>query len=159
MKPKFDRWPDAKRQYKKNYRDCENHTECAVCGDDMPCLCVVHHVDCNPSNNAKVNLLPVCWSCHRRLHAFWPNWRYLTNEEIARVVRTGMKIIGIDNIDAEKARLKERVKNRDKTIKILRKQLTKAQAMGMELYEKYEHEIDEEMERHIVQKFKDKGMI
>jgi flagellar biosynthesis chaperone FliJ len=89
----------------------------------MPNLCVVHHKDFNPANNAKSNLLAVCWGCHRRLHAILPDWRYLTDPQIAVIVRDGLRIMGKDNIDPQITRLKERIKSKNQKIKKLKNEL------------------------------------
>jgi hypothetical protein len=39
----------------------EYQHRCSICGADRPQL---HHIDNNPSNNDKLNLLPLCPNCH-----------------------------------------------------------------------------------------------
>jgi len=41
--------------------------ECPVCGDDSGPF-DVHHRDGDPFNNALINLIGVCYTCHRREH-------------------------------------------------------------------------------------------
>lgn len=62
----------------------ENDRECLFCesADSL----VVHHVDGDRSNNALENLIPVCRSCHGRIHsghAEYEEW-YQKLDEAAR---------------------------------------------------------------------------
>ncbi len=45
---------------RKSVMDEYNH-HCAICGKERPQM---HHIDENPSNNDKLNLIPLCPNCH-----------------------------------------------------------------------------------------------
>ena len=40
--------------------------ECFFCGKKME---HIHHIDLNRKNNEVTNLLPLCWSCHSKVHS------------------------------------------------------------------------------------------
>lgn len=44
----------------------EKGRECVVCGRDRK-FCI-HHIDGDRQNNDLDNLIPVCWSCHGKIH-------------------------------------------------------------------------------------------
>lgn len=65
----------------------------------------VHHIDGNPHNNYYHNLIPLCWDCHRIVHAkprrigqelitqlnkLWPNCRSKIAEKIGEALRDGV---------------------------------------------------------------------
>lgn len=97
MNGKFDRYPNPKRQPEhpniievQQIRDlCES---CGVWIEDR-CQGVVHHKDNNPENNEIWNLKRLCNSCHSKIHSHYPNWRFLTDDEIIQIIEDGIRIL------------------------------------------------------------------
>lgn len=56
-----------RQAYHEEARKLVDLTRCGVCGMERPRL-EVHHVDGNPRNNDKDNLLVVCHKYHMQLH-------------------------------------------------------------------------------------------
>jgi CRISPR/Cas system-associated protein Cas10 (large subunit of type III CRISPR-Cas system) len=55
----------SERDYRKIGLEAHGD-KCAVCGDDED---VIHHRDGDNSNNEVSNLIPLCDSCHQKVHA------------------------------------------------------------------------------------------
>ena len=101
LRRKFDRYPNAKRPHDKLISKLENKViekyghVCEICGHTDPTwIPVLHHRDFNPGNNNILNIMPVCWACHGLIHSIFPNWRYLTDDEIRKILKDGRKILG-----------------------------------------------------------------
>jgi hypothetical protein len=63
----------TKEKYPHRAQFSEEEMICNRCGYNEFISCVdIHHIDFNPDNNDKDNLIPLCSNCHRALH--WGKW-------------------------------------------------------------------------------------
>lgn len=76
-------------------RECleQKGAQCLLCPEDDPTTgwenIVVHHVDGDRSNNDLDNLIPVCYSCHSKIHHGTPgyeDWHEMLPESARRSV-------------------------------------------------------------------------
>lgn len=121
MREVFDRYPSAKYLYENKFNKLRKKYDkkfgsiCKGCGEDTG-IPLLHHKDCNPSNNGLENINGLCHSCHRYLHAKWPNWRRLDDGEVNQIIIQGYKILGyeptkidLNYIIAENIRMKKEI--------------------------------------------------
>jgi hypothetical protein len=73
-----EKWGDKRKTKQKLINDVlmkRYNTTCAKCGKEInirmntPIGLDFHHIDGNSTNNAEENVLPLCRSCHRKLHS------------------------------------------------------------------------------------------
>lgn len=70
--------------------------ECEICGASM-IVPVIHHRNTNPADNRIENIMPVCWPCHRHLHAKFANFNLLKDHEIKTIINEGLKVLGAED--------------------------------------------------------------
>ena len=97
MRENIDRYPKPKRMDYRKLTELmiETHgNSCRWCGYTRPGFePIVHHIDCNPNNNCMENIMPLCCRCHRVFHQIFPNWRFLTDDEIREILKHGRKVL------------------------------------------------------------------
>lgn len=87
---------DCRPQTARGRMSCQMHKKnfCEECGRDGGWL-EIHHIDKDPWNNSKDNLLTLCGKCHKRVHAICDTFgdgykhKYLTFDQIISIKEAG----------------------------------------------------------------------
>ena len=79
---------------KKEFREYTHDNRCPYCGQYFMIL-HIHHIDCDPTNHRKSNLIPLCekchWAFHIQLREMKEEYRYKVNNFLKQIVRKNLK--------------------------------------------------------------------